>query len=126
MTTFRCCCRILRVPRTLHTRRIQKRQRVQLPEWPPAEPLGEPSDCWPESVLSLFQELVRLLQPVRSWPPLPAWESAARSAASLAHWSGWVSPSTKRSATKEESKRAEFYFPFTATHQVRSCARKNC
>ena len=71
-------------------------------------------------------ESVRSLRPVRSWPLLRAWEPAARSAVLLARWLGWESLSTKPSDTKDTSKRAEFCFPFTATHPRRSLARKIC
>ena len=73
-------------------------------------------DCWLELAFLQFPESVRLLRPVRSWPLWRASESAARSAVLLARWLGWESLSTKRSDTKDTSKRAEFCFPFTATH----------
>ena len=41
-----------------------------------------------------------------------------------ARWLEWESLSTKRSATKDTSKRAEFCFPFTAIHPKRSRAQK--
>jgi hypothetical protein len=44
--------------------------------------------------------LGRLSRLVPSWRRSPAWASAARSVAWLALWSGWVFPSTKRSAMK--------------------------
>ena len=72
------------VPRTLHTRRIQKRRKGPLRELSPAEQSGEPLDCWPESALLPFREWVRLSRPDRSWSHLRVWGPAARSVVSLA------------------------------------------
>jgi hypothetical protein len=56
---------------------------------------------------------------IAAGPIMPRWlgsEPAALLAVLSARWLGWESRSTKRSATKDTSKRAGFCFPFTARH----------
>ena len=77
----RFCSRKTRAPKILLMRRIQGRQKVPLPELPPAVRLVELLACWLGSALWRFPELARLLRPVPLWALLRASESAARSAA---------------------------------------------